>query len=82
MGGRLRFLGSRCADDGSGSARGTDVTLSAADNVGVSGIEYRLGAARAWARYTSPVAVPSGSSITFRAVDVNGNIDATQTPAL
>ena len=60
-------------------AGGTDVTLSATDNAGVSGIEYRLGAATAWTRYTAPVTVPSGTSITFRAVDVNGNIEATQT---
>ncbi len=62
-------------------AGGTDVTLSATDNVGVSGIEYRLGAATAWKRYTAPVTVPSGTTITFRAVDVNGNIEATQTLA-
>ncbi len=60
-------------------AGGTDVTLSATDNVGVSGIEYRLGAATAWTRYTAPVTVASGTAITFRAVDVNGNIEATQT---
>ncbi len=60
-------------------AGGTDVTLSATDNIAVSGIEYRLGAATAWTRYTGPVTVPSGSGITFRAVDVNGNVEATQT---
>jgi hypothetical protein len=63
-------------------AGGTDVTLSAVDNVSVSGIEYRLGAATAWTRYTAPVRVPSNTSITFRAVDVNGNSEATQTLAL
>jgi hypothetical protein len=63
------------APNGSG---GTNVTLSATDNAGVSGIEYRLGAATAWTRYTAPVSVPAGSSITFRAVDVNGDIEATQ----
>ncbi|MFL5935595.1 MAG: GDSL-type esterase/lipase family protein [Gaiellaceae bacterium] len=61
---------------------GSNVTLSAVDNVGVSGIEYRLGAATAWSRYTVAVAVPAGSSITFRAVDVNGNTEATQTLSL
>ena len=61
---------------------GTDVALSAVDNVAVSGIEYRVGAATAWSRYTAPVSVPAGSSITFRSVDVNGNIEATHTLAL
>jgi hypothetical protein len=61
------------------SAGGTDVTLSASDNVGVSGIEYRLGAATAWTRYAGTVAVAAAGSITFRAVDVNGNVEATQT---
>ena len=60
-------------------AGGTAVSLSAADNAGVSGIEYRLGAATAWTRYTAAVTVPAGGSITFRAVDVNGNSEATQT---
>jgi len=64
------------------AAGGTDVTLTASDNAGVSGIEYRLGAATAWMRYTGPVTVPAGGSITFRAVDVNGNIEATQTLTL
>jgi len=67
------------AANGSG---GTDVALSAVDNVGVSGIEYRVGAATAWTRYTAPVSVPAGSSITFRAVDVDSNIEATQTRSL
>lgn len=58
---------------------GTAVTLSASDNVAVSGIEYRVGAATAWTRYAGTVTVPPGSSITFRAVDVNGNVEATQT---
>jgi lysophospholipase L1-like esterase len=61
------------------AAAGTDVTLTASDNAGVSGIEYRLGAATAWTRYTGTVTVPPATSITFRAVDVNGNIEATQT---
>jgi hypothetical protein len=63
-------------------AGGTDVTLAATDNVGVSGIEYRLGAPTAWTRYAGPVTVPAGTSIRFRAVDVNGNVEATQTLTL
>ena len=82
--GRLRLHGRVAADlDGRRPRRiprgGTDVTLSATDNAGVSGIEYRLGSATAWTRYNAPVTVPTGTSITFRAVDVNGNSEATQT---
>ena len=60
-------------------AGGTDATLAATDAAGVSGIEYRLGAATAWTRYSGTVVVPAASSITFRAVDVNGNVEASQT---
>lgn len=60
-------------------AGGTDVTLSATDNAGVAGIEYRLGAATAWTRASGTVVVAAGTAITWRAVDVNGNIEATQT---
>ncbi|MDE3095884.1 MAG: hypothetical protein KGK07_07775 [Chloroflexota bacterium] len=56
---------------------GITVTLSATDNVGVSGIEYNSNGGP-WIRYTAPAFVPTGSSITFRAVDVNGNSGATQ----
>jgi|CXWL01.1.fsa_nt_gi lysophospholipase L1-like esterase len=55
---------------------GISVSLIATDNVAVSGIEYRIGAG-AWARYTAPVFVADGATITYRAVDVNGNIEAT-----
>jgi lysophospholipase L1-like esterase len=56
---------------------GTDVTLTAVDDVAVAGIEYRLATGR-WNRYTSVVGVPSGTTITWRAVDVNGNTEATK----
>ncbi len=56
---------------------GIDVTITATDDVGVSGVEYRIGAGP-WVRYTAPVLVPAGSAITYRAVDVNGNIEATK----
>jgi lysophospholipase L1-like esterase len=55
---------------------GTAVTLSATDDRGVSGIEYRLGAG-AWVRYVGTVLVPTGQTVTWRAVDVNGNSEAT-----
>jgi lysophospholipase L1-like esterase len=59
-------------------AGGTDVTLTATDNVAVAGIEYRL-AGGAWTRYTGTVAVPAGTTLAWRAVDVNGNIESTHT---
>jgi lysophospholipase L1-like esterase len=57
---------------------GTTVTLTAVDNVAVRGVEYRLGAG-AWKRYSSSVTVPTGTTLTWRAVDVNGNVEATKT---
>jgi len=55
---------------------GISVSISATDAAGVSGIEYKLGAG-AWVRYAGAVTVATGSTITYRAVDVNGNIEAT-----
>ncbi len=55
------------------------VALTARDDVGVAGIEYRLGANRVWIRYRSPLHLPLHTSITWRAVDVDGNIEASQT---
>lgn len=40
------------------------------------GIEYRIDAA-GWTRYTQPIPLAAGSTITWRAVDVNGNAEAT-----
>ena len=56
---------------------GISVSIGATDNAGVQGIEYKIGAG-AWVRYTGAVTVATGSTITFRAVDVNGNIEATK----
>ena len=56
-------------------AGGTDVSLSAIDNVGVSGIEYTLNGG-AYQRYGGPFTVPTGTAVTYRAVDVNGNVEA------
>jgi len=58
-------------------AGGTAVTLAASDDRGVSGIEVRLGAA-SWTRYVATTTVPTGQTITWRAVDVNGNTEATK----
>jgi len=60
------------------AAGGTAVTIAATDDVAVSGVEYRL-AAGAWTRYDAPVTVPTGTTLTWRAVDVNGNVEATHT---
>ena len=53
------------------------ITLAATDNVGVAGIEYSLNDAP-YQRYTGTFAVASGTLVTYRAVDVNGNIEATK----
>jgi lysophospholipase L1-like esterase len=55
---------------------GATVTLSSA-STDLSGIEYRIGSGH-YIRYTGPVTVATGKTITWRAVDVNGNIEATQ----
>jgi hypothetical protein len=55
---------------------GATVALSATDNVKVSGIEYRIGTGH-YIRYTTPVTVAKGATITWRSVDVDGNIEAT-----
>ena len=55
---------------------GTDVTLTATDNVAVSGIEYTLNGG-AYQRYTGTFTVATGTAVTYRAVDVNGNVEAT-----
>jgi lysophospholipase L1-like esterase len=57
---------------------GTDVTLSANDNIGVSGIEYTLNGG-AYQRYTGTFTVSTGTVVKYRAVDVNGNVEATHT---
>jgi len=56
---------------------GTDVTLSATDDVGLAGIEYSIGGG-GYQRYTGTFVVPPGTTVTYRAVDVNGNIEATK----
>jgi lysophospholipase L1-like esterase len=58
--------------------RGRRVTLTATDAIGVAGIELKLGKTR-YRRYRAPVLVRTGVTLTWRAVDVNGNIEATHT---
>jgi lysophospholipase L1-like esterase len=64
--------------EATGGDGGTSVTLSASDDRGVAGIEYRLGTG-SYTRYTGPFLAPSGVEITYRAVDVNGNVEASHT---
>ncbi len=60
---------------------GTPVILSATDNSGVAGIEYKIGNG-AYLRYSAPVLLNRGATITYRAVDINGNIEATHSLTL
>ena len=53
------------------------VTITANDNVGVAGIEYTLNGG-AYQRYAGAFGVAPGTVVTYRAVDVNGNIEATK----
>ncbi|HEY7801604.1 MAG TPA: SGNH/GDSL hydrolase family protein [Dehalococcoidia bacterium] len=54
---------------------GTSVALAATDNAGVSGIEYKIGSG-SYTKYSAPEFVPIGTVLTYRAVDVNGNSEA------
>lgn len=63
------------AENVSTAPRGLVLVLSATDASGVAGIEFRLDNG-AYTRYTGAVAVASGQMITYRAVDRNGNIEA------
>ena len=69
--------------DSSGSmvTGGVSVTLTATDNVGVNGIEYKIGSG-GYVTYSAPVMVATPASFTWRAVDVNGNVEATHTCSL
>ncbi len=53
------------------------VTLSATDNVGVAGIEYSLNGG-SYQRYDGTFVVAAGTTVTYRSVDVNGNVEATK----
>jgi hypothetical protein len=56
----------------------TVVSITAADNVAVKGVEYKLGGG-SWTRNTGPVTVQTGGALEWRAVDVNGNYEASKT---
>jgi lysophospholipase L1-like esterase len=53
------------------------ISISATDNAGVAGIEYRLGAGP-WQRYQSPLTVAADAEVIYRAVDINGNIEGSR----
>ncbi|MDO8614607.1 MAG: GDSL-type esterase/lipase family protein [Dehalococcoidia bacterium] len=55
---------------------GQSVSLSATDNAGVSGIEYKVSGGP-YQKFVAPVPLPGGNTISYRAVDVNGNSEAT-----
>lgn len=57
---------------------GVMVSIAARDNVAVAGIEYKINNGP-YTRYTAPVSLQAGSSITYRAVDVNGTIETART---
>jgi lysophospholipase L1-like esterase len=61
---------------GAGVFNGATVTLTAADVAGVSGIEYRVNGG-AYQKYSAPLSLTKGQLLTWRAVDVNGNSEAT-----
>jgi lysophospholipase L1-like esterase len=63
---------------GTAAPGGASVQLTATDAAGVSGIEYALGAG-AYAKYTAPLSLTTSSILTWRAVDLNGNSEATHT---
>lgn len=54
------------------------VTLTAHDNIAVAGIEYKLGNGP-YTRYVAPINVQSGTTLTYRAVDINGTIEEAHT---
>jgi lysophospholipase L1-like esterase len=58
-------------------AGGTSVTLTSSDP-DLAGIEYRLDAGP-YVRYTAPVTVGTGATLSYRAVDVNGNNETIHT---
>jgi lysophospholipase L1-like esterase len=53
------------------------LSISATDNAGVSGVEYRLGAGP-WQRYQAPLTVAEDAEVIYRAVDINGNIEGSR----
>ena len=63
--------------DSTGMATGVNatVTLSAADNVALSGVEYRTNGG-SWQKYTASLLLAGGTLLEWRAVDADGNTEA------
>ena len=60
---------------GSFDAEARTVTVAATDDVGVTSVEYRIGASGEWTAYTGPVAVGDAAvTVFFRASDAAGNV--------
>lgn len=55
-----------------------EVALSATDSAGVRGIEYRLDGALGWTVYSTPLLTTPSTSLEFRAIDNNGNVEASR----
>jgi lysophospholipase L1-like esterase len=64
---------STAAVDGSGN-----IAISATDSAGIAGTEYSLNSGSTWTRYTAPLSVASGTVVTYRSVDLNGNVEASR----
>jgi hypothetical protein len=52
------------------------VKLEASDNVGVAGIEYKIDSGPITRYVNEPITINQGSILTYRAVDVDGNVEA------
>ncbi len=63
---------------GSAMSGSVSVQLTATEAAGISGIEYKIGSG-SYQTYSAPISLSVGSSITWRAVDLNGNTEGTHT---
>jgi hypothetical protein len=65
-------------------AKARTVTLRSADGTsGVARVEYRVGASGAWKAYSAPVKVgTAAATVQYRAVDVAGNVEVTNTASV
>jgi lysophospholipase L1-like esterase len=54
------------------------VSITAHDNVAVDGIEYKINSGP-YTRYTGSISLPAGSTLTYRAVDVDGTMETAHT---
>lgn len=61
-----------------GGLGGRLVSITAVDDAGPAGVEYRLGGGP-YTRYAGPLTLAPGQQLVWRAVDVNGNVEATKT---